>query len=113
LIPGPVSEADADPHEDVVERLEKTNEQPDQIVEDLFLGALSRRPTLQEKRRLTDYVKKCRHKQTAYRDYPLADGGLPVTERLAGEVISLPMHAYLDEATQDRIVAAVRGALRA
>ena len=28
------------------------------------------------------------------------------------EVISLPMHAYLDEATQDRIVGAVRGALR-
>jgi len=53
------------------------------------------------------------HRQTAYRHYPVADGGLPVTDRLAGEVISLPMHAYLDEATQDRIVAAVRGALGA
>jgi dTDP-4-amino-4,6-dideoxygalactose transaminase len=53
------------------------------------------------------------HRQTAYRDFPVADGGLPVTDRLAGEVISLPMHAYLDEATQDRIVKAVRGALRA
>jgi dTDP-4-amino-4,6-dideoxygalactose transaminase len=52
------------------------------------------------------------HRQTAYRDFPLADGGLPVTDRLAEEVISLPMHAYLDEATQDRIVAAVRDALR-
>jgi dTDP-4-amino-4,6-dideoxygalactose transaminase len=52
------------------------------------------------------------HRQTAYRDYPVADGGLPVTERLADEVISLPMHAYLDEPTQDRIVAAVRAALR-
>ena len=51
------------------------------------------------------------HRQTAYRDYPVADGGLPVTERLADEVISLPMHAYLDEPTQDRIVAAVRSAL--
>jgi dTDP-4-amino-4,6-dideoxygalactose transaminase len=30
---------------------------------------------------------------------------------LAGEVISLPMHAYLDEPTQDRIVEAVRRAL--
>jgi dTDP-4-amino-4,6-dideoxygalactose transaminase len=28
-------------------------------------------------------------------------------------VISLPMHAYLDEATQDRIIAAVRRALGA
>jgi dTDP-4-amino-4,6-dideoxygalactose transaminase len=53
------------------------------------------------------------HRQTAYRHYPVADGGLPVTDKLAGEVISLPMHAYLDEATQDRIVTAVRGALSA
>jgi dTDP-4-amino-4,6-dideoxygalactose transaminase len=57
------------------------------------------------------YPKPC-HWQTAYRNCPVADGGLPVTERLAGEVISLPMHAYLEEAAQDRIVAAVRGALR-
>jgi dTDP-4-amino-4,6-dideoxygalactose transaminase len=34
-----------------------------------------------------------------------------VTDRLCDEVISLPMHAYLDEKTQDRIVAAMRGAL--
>jgi dTDP-4-amino-4,6-dideoxygalactose transaminase len=53
------------------------------------------------------------HRQGAYRDYPVADGGLAVTEKLAGEVISLPMHAYLDEPTQDRIIGAVRGALRA
>ena len=45
--------------------------------------------------------------------FPVAEGGLPVSERLADEVISLPMHAYLDEPTQDRIIAAVRGALRA
>jgi dTDP-4-amino-4,6-dideoxygalactose transaminase len=30
---------------------------------------------------------------------------------LSSDVISLPMHAYLDEATQERIVKAVRGAL--
>ena len=41
--------------------------------------------------------------------FPVADGGLPVSERLAEEVISLPMHAYLDEPAQDRIIAAVRG----
>jgi dTDP-4-amino-4,6-dideoxygalactose transaminase len=51
------------------------------------------------------------HKQQAYRRFPVVDGGLPVSERLAEEVISLPMHAYLDESTQDRIVEAVRGAL--
>jgi dTDP-4-amino-4,6-dideoxygalactose transaminase len=36
-----------------------------------------------------------------------------VSERLAEEVISLPMHAYLDETTQDRIIEAVRRALGA
>jgi dTDP-4-amino-4,6-dideoxygalactose transaminase len=51
------------------------------------------------------------HRQAAYRHYPVADGGLPVSERLADEVISLPMHAYLDAPTQDRIVDAVRRAL--
>jgi dTDP-4-amino-4,6-dideoxygalactose transaminase len=51
------------------------------------------------------------HRQPAYREFPVAEGGLPVSERLADEVISLPMHAYLDEPTQDRIVDAVRRAL--
>ena len=57
------------------------------------------------------YYPKPTHRQTAYQYYPVSDGGLPVTERLADEVLSLPMHAYLDEATQDRIVAAVRQAM--
>src|SRR5262249_56750920 len=54
------------------------------------------------------YYPKPVHVQEAYRHYPVAEGGLPVSERLAGEVLSLPMHPYLDEATQDRIVAAGR-----
>jgi dTDP-4-amino-4,6-dideoxygalactose transaminase len=53
------------------------------------------------------------HQQAAYSGYPVADGGLAVSEKLAEEVISLPMHAYLDGDTQDRIVAAVRTALAA
>ena len=57
------------------------------------------------------YYPKSLHQQTAYRDFPVATGGLPVSERLSGEVISLPMHAYLDEPTQERIIKAVRGAL--
>jgi UDP-2-acetamido-2-deoxy-ribo-hexuluronate aminotransferase len=48
------------------------------------------------------------HRQPAYENFP-APGGLPASEDAAGKVISLPMHAYLDEATQDRIVEAVRG----
>ncbi len=57
------------------------------------------------------YYPKSMHQQTAYRDFPVAEGGLPVSERLSDDVISLPMHAYLDEPTQDRIIAAVRGAI--
>jgi dTDP-4-amino-4,6-dideoxygalactose transaminase len=51
------------------------------------------------------------HRQPAYRHFPLADGGVPVSDRLAEEVLSLPMHAYLDEPVQDRIIESVRGAL--
>jgi len=57
------------------------------------------------------YYAKPLHRQTAYRDYPVAGNGLPVSERLAGEVLSLPMHPYLEEAVQDRIVAALEAAL--
>ena len=58
------------------------------------------------------YYAKSLHQQTAYKHYPVADGGVPVSERLSRDVISLPMHAYLDDPTQDRIVDAVRRALR-
>jgi dTDP-4-amino-4,6-dideoxygalactose transaminase len=58
------------------------------------------------------YYAKPLHRQAAYSGFPIAEGGLPVSEKLADEVISLPMHAYLDRATQDRIVAAVRRALQ-
>ncbi len=57
------------------------------------------------------YYVKSMHQQTAYRDYPVAEGGLPVSEKLSDDVISLPMHAYLDEPTQDRIIRAVRDAV--
>jgi dTDP-4-amino-4,6-dideoxygalactose transaminase len=51
------------------------------------------------------------HRQEPYRHFPVAESGVPVSERLADEAISLPMHAYLDEPTQDRIIEAVRHAL--
>jgi dTDP-4-amino-4,6-dideoxygalactose transaminase len=57
------------------------------------------------------YYPKSLHQQTAYRNFPVAAGGLPVSEKLSTEVISLPMHAYLDESTQERIIEAVRAAL--
>ncbi len=57
------------------------------------------------------YYAKPLHHQAAYRGFPVADGGVPVSERIAAEVISLPMHAYLDQPIQERIVTAVRRAL--
>jgi dTDP-4-amino-4,6-dideoxygalactose transaminase len=53
------------------------------------------------------------HRQQAYKHYPVGEGGVAVSDKLAGEVISLPMHAYLDEPAQDRIIGAVRRALKA
>jgi dTDP-4-amino-4,6-dideoxygalactose transaminase len=44
-------------------------------------------------------------RQRAYASFPAAP--VPVSEDLSRHVVSLPMHADLDEATQDRIVGAV------
>jgi dTDP-4-amino-4,6-dideoxygalactose transaminase len=57
------------------------------------------------------YYQKPLHVQTAYKHFPVGGNGLPATDQLSREVISLPMHPYLDEATQDRIVDAVKAAL--
>ncbi len=48
------------------------------------------------------------HMNEAYRRWAPPAGSLPVTEAACRRVLSLPMHAYLDEDTQDRIVDAVR-----
>jgi dTDP-4-amino-4,6-dideoxygalactose transaminase/predicted dehydrogenase len=53
------------------------------------------------------------HRQAAYKHFPAAPNGLPVSERLAAEVVSLPMHPYLTEDVQDRVTVAVRAALAA
>lgn len=58
------------------------------------------------------YYPKPLHQQTAYKEFPVVRGSLPVSERAAGEVFSLPMHAYLDEETQDFIIGSVRAALQ-
>jgi dTDP-4-amino-4,6-dideoxygalactose transaminase len=51
------------------------------------------------------------HRHPAYERYPVVDGGTPVAEALAHEVLSLPMHPYLMPEEQERVAAAVRGAL--
>jgi dTDP-4-amino-4,6-dideoxygalactose transaminase len=48
------------------------------------------------------------HQQPAYKHFPSAGNGLPVSEMLAQEVVSLPMHPYLEPSVQDRIIEAVR-----
>jgi dTDP-4-amino-4,6-dideoxygalactose transaminase len=57
------------------------------------------------------YYPKPLHRQVAYKNFPASETGLATSDRLADEVISLPMHAYLEEPVQDRITQAVRRAL--
>lgn len=54
------------------------------------------------------YYPKPLHQQTAYMNYPQGGNGLPVSDRLAGEVLSLPMHPYMDEETQAYIIENVK-----
>lgn len=53
------------------------------------------------------------HTQIPYMDFFYPSGGLDVTESLATEVLSLPMHPYLDDACQDHIVQELRRAIEA
>jgi dTDP-4-amino-4,6-dideoxygalactose transaminase len=57
------------------------------------------------------YYPKPLHRQDAYSHHGVAGGELPVTDMLSATVLSLPMHPYLDEETQDRVVAALISAL--
>jgi dTDP-4-amino-4,6-dideoxygalactose transaminase len=52
------------------------------------------------------YYPKSLHQQAAYRQFPAA-GALAVPQRLSREVLSLPVHPYLDGAIQERIVKAI------
>jgi dTDP-4-amino-4,6-dideoxygalactose transaminase len=54
------------------------------------------------------YYPKPLHQQSAYRAFPIGAGGMAVSDDIAKRVISLPMHAYLDEAAQSKIAASVR-----
>jgi dTDP-4-amino-4,6-dideoxygalactose transaminase len=54
------------------------------------------------------YYVKPLHEQVAYERYPVAPGGLPVTEAKPKTILCLPMHAYLSEADQDRVIGEIR-----
>jgi dTDP-4-amino-4,6-dideoxygalactose transaminase len=61
----------------------------------------------------TVYYPRPLNEQTAYRRFPVAGNGLPASEKAAREVMSLPMHPYLDTETQDYIIDCVRKAIGA
>ena len=47
------------------------------------------------------------HLQAAYADLGYGAGAFPVSERYAGQIVSLPMYAELDEASVERVAGAV------
>lgn len=57
------------------------------------------------------YYVKPLHSQVAYRDFPQAPGGLPVSESLPKHILCLPMHPYLAKTDQDRIIETIRSFL--
>lgn len=57
------------------------------------------------------YYPKPVHRQTAYCNYPVVGGALPKSDQLATEVLSLPMHPYLEPQVQDAIIDAVRAVI--
>jgi dTDP-4-amino-4,6-dideoxygalactose transaminase len=58
------------------------------------------------------YYPKPVHRQPAYSHFPVAPGGLPVAEAVSGRVLSLPVHPYLTEEAQGRVIDALRRAVR-
>ena len=57
------------------------------------------------------YYPKPIHMQTAYSDFPVQGNGLTNTMDCCDKIISLPMHPYLDEDTQDMIIETAKAAL--
>ena len=59
------------------------------------------------------YYPRPMHTQPVYMRYPVTLSGLSLTEKLANEVLALPMHPYLEKQTQIQIVAALQNSLEA
>ena len=58
------------------------------------------------------YYPKCLHEQPVFASLGYHLGDFPVSEQAAREVLSLPMHPYLSEEEQDRVVTALQSALQ-
>jgi len=57
------------------------------------------------------YYPKPVHMQTAYEHFPVGKGGISKTEDCIDKIISLPMHPYLSEDDQDRIIETAKAAV--
>jgi UDP-2-acetamido-2-deoxy-ribo-hexuluronate aminotransferase len=57
------------------------------------------------------YYPKCLHEQPVFAPLGYPWGAFPEAEAASREVISLPMHPFLTESDQDKIIAAVKAAL--
>jgi UDP-2-acetamido-2-deoxy-ribo-hexuluronate aminotransferase len=57
------------------------------------------------------YYPKCLHEQPVFAGLGYQLGDFPVSEQAGREVLSLPMHPFLADEEQDRVVAALRSAL--
>ena len=54
------------------------------------------------------YYSKCLHEQPVFASKEMKLGNFPVSEMVSGEVLSLPMHPFLNNEDQDTIVDAIR-----
>ena len=57
------------------------------------------------------YYPKCLHEQPVFAACGCKWGDFPEAEKASREVLSLPMHAFLSEADQDKVVEALRNAI--
>ena len=54
------------------------------------------------------YYPKCLHEQPVFASEDRQSGVFPVSEMVSGEVLSLPMHPFLNDEDQDSIVNAIK-----
>jgi len=59
------------------------------------------------------YYPKCLHEQPVFQGLGYRWGDFPVSEQASREVLSLPMHPFLTESDQDRVIQALAAALAA
>lgn len=57
------------------------------------------------------YYPKPVHMQTAYKRFPIGAGGVGNTADCISRIISLPMHPYLSESDQDKVIETAKAAL--